>query len=59
MKEESRNTGIIMLKVIIDDIFAMSGGRVFQQTVGILMGTNCASLADFMQRLLKEIKKRS
>jgi hypothetical protein len=44
-----------MLKVIIDDIFAMFGGRVFQQTVGILMGTNCASLADFMQRLLKEI----
>jgi hypothetical protein len=37
-----------MLKVIIDDIFAMSGGRVFQQTVGILMGTNCASLADYM-----------
>ena len=48
-----------MLKVIIDDKFAMSGGRVFQQTVSIIMGTNCGSLlADFMQQILKEIKKK-
>jgi hypothetical protein len=26
----------------IDNIFAMFGGLFFQQTVGILMGTNCA-----------------
>jgi hypothetical protein len=31
-----------MLEFLIDKIFAMFGGRVFQQTVGIPMGTNCA-----------------
>jgi len=32
----------------IDNIFVMFSGRVFQQTVGISMGTNCALLlADF------------
>ena len=29
---------------VIDSIFAMFNGRVFQQTVGIHMGTNCTSL---------------
>jgi hypothetical protein len=33
-----------MLVFLIDIIFAMFGGRVFQQTVGIPMDTNCASL---------------
>ena len=33
-----------MLKFLIDNIFAMFGGRIFQQTVGIPMGTNCAPL---------------
>jgi hypothetical protein len=33
-----------MLEFLIDNIFAMFGGRVFQQTVGIPMDTNCASL---------------
>jgi hypothetical protein len=33
-----------MLEVLIDNVFAMLGGRVFQQTVGIPMGTNCAPL---------------
>jgi hypothetical protein len=33
-----------MLELLIDNIFAMLGGRGFQQTVGIHMGTNCASL---------------
>ena len=33
-----------MLEVLIDNIFVMFDGRVFQQTVGIPMGTNCAPL---------------
>jgi hypothetical protein len=46
----------------------MFGGRVFQQTVGISMCTNCASLladlflysyeADFIQRLVKKNEKK-
>jgi hypothetical protein len=50
---------IIVLKFLIDNIFVMFGGRVFQQTVGIPMGTNCDPLlanlflysyeADFIQ----------
>ena len=46
----------------------MFGGRVFQQTVGIPMGTNCAPLladfflysyeAHFIQRLLKKSEKK-
>ena len=53
-----------MLDFLIDNIFVMFFGRVFQQTVGIPMGTNCAPLlaelflysyeADFMQRFLKK-----
>ena len=57
-----------MLECLIDNIFAMFGGRVFQQTVGIPMGTNCAPLladlflysyeADFIQGLLKKNEKK-
>jgi hypothetical protein len=46
----------------------MFGGRGFQQTVGILIGTNCATLladlflysyeADFIQGLLKKIEMK-
>jgi hypothetical protein len=46
----------------------MFGGRVFQQTVGIPMGANCAPLladlflysyeADFIQGLLKKNEKK-
>jgi hypothetical protein len=53
-----------MLEFFIDNIFLIFGGRVFQQTVGIPMGTNCGSLladlffysytADFIQGLLKK-----
>jgi hypothetical protein len=53
-------TNIIkMLEFLIGNIFVMFGGRVFQQTVGIPMDTNCALLladlflysyeADFIQ----------
>lgn len=51
-----------MLNFLIDNIFVQFGGRVFQQTIGIPMGTNCAPLladlflhsyeADFLQSLL-------
>jgi hypothetical protein len=33
-----------MLEVLIDNIFVMFGEPVFQQTVGMLMGTKCARL---------------
>jgi len=38
---------IVMIKILeylIDHIFAMSRGRVFQQIVDMLIGTNCAPL---------------
>jgi hypothetical protein len=35
---------INMLEFLIDNIFAMFGERVFQQIIGIPMGTNCALL---------------
>jgi hypothetical protein len=56
-----------MLEFLIDNIFVMFGGRVYQQTVGIPMGTNCAPLladlflsyeADFIQGLLKKNEKK-
>jgi len=33
-----------MLDFLIDNIYVKFGSRVFQQTVGIPMGTNCAPL---------------
>ena len=54
---------IQMLDFLIDNIFVQFGGRMFQQTIGIPMGTNCAPQvnelflhayeADFFQELLK------
>ena len=56
-----------MLEFLIDNIFVMLGGCVFQQTVGIPMGTNCVPLladlflysyeADFIQGFLKKSEK--
>jgi hypothetical protein len=56
-----------MLGFLIDNIFVVVGGQVFQQSVGIPMGTNSAPLladlfffnsymyeADFIQKLLLE-----
>jgi hypothetical protein len=67
-KKFSETDIINMLEFLIDNIFAMFGGRVFQQTVGIHMGTNCAPLltdlflysyeADFIQGLLKKNEKK-
>ena len=52
---------IQMLDFLIDNIFVLFGGRVFQQTIDIPIGTNCAPLlvdlflhayeADFLQGL--------
>ena len=57
-----------MLDFLFDNIFVMFLGRVFQQTVGIPMGTSCAPHlaelflysyeADFMQRLLNKNGKK-
>ena len=57
-----------MLEFLVDSIFVVFGGKVFQHIVGILMGTNCAPLladiflysyeADFIQSLLSTRKKK-
>ena len=56
-----------MLEFLIDNIYVVVWGQVFQQSVGIPMGTNCAPLlsdlflysneAEFIQKLLHERKK--
>ena len=62
------DTGVIkMLEYLIDNIFVEFGGRIFQQTIGIPMGTNCAPLladlflysyeAEFVLSLLQAGKK--
>ena len=58
---------IKMLEFLVDNIFVVFAGKVFQQTVGIPMGTNCAPLladiflflyeGDFIQSLLSTGKK--
>ena len=68
-KKLSETDIISMLEILIDNILVVFGGRVFQQTVGILMGTNCAPLladlflysyeADFIQGLLKKKRKEA
>jgi hypothetical protein len=65
---KGHETDIInMLEFFIDNIFVFCGWRVFQQTVGIPLGTNCAPLpadlflysyeADFIQGLKKTEKR--
>ena len=39
---------IKMPEYLIDNIFVEFGGRIFQQTIGIPMGTNCAPLLVFI-----------
>jgi hypothetical protein len=53
-----------MLEFLIDNIFVSFGGILFQQVVGIQMGTNCAPLladlfvysyeSEFLQKLVKD-----
>ena len=67
-KKFSETDIIKMLDFLIDNIFVTFRGRVFQQTVGIPMGTNCAPLladlflycyeADFIQELLMKKDKK-
>ena len=57
-----------MLDYLIDNIFVEFGGQIFQQTIGIPMGTNLAPMladlflysceVEFVQSLLKAGKKR-
>ena len=59
---------INILEFLVDNIFVVFGGKVFQQIVGIPMGTNCAPLladiflysyeAEFIQSLLSTGKKK-
>ena len=59
---------IKMLEFLVDNIFVVFAGKVFQQIVGIPIGTNCAPLladiflysyeAEFIQSLLSAGKKR-
>ena len=63
----SEDAIIKMLEFLVDNIFVVFAGKVFQQTVGIPMGTNCAPLlaniflysyeADFIKSLLSTGKK--
>ena len=56
-----------MIEFLIDNIFVESGGVIFQQVIGIPMGTNCAPLladlflysyeAEFIQTLIKSGKR--
>jgi len=67
-KKFSETDIIKMLEFFIDNMFAMFDGRVFQQPLGIPLGTNCFPLladlvflfvgADFIQGLLKKIEKK-
>ena len=51
-----------MLEFLVDNVFVVFAGKVFQQTVGIPIGTNCVPLlanifqysceAEFIQSLL-------
>jgi hypothetical protein len=67
-KTFSENEIINMLEFFIENTFAMLSGRVFQQTVGIPMRTNCTPLlsdlfvysydVDLIQGLLKKNEKK-
>ena len=35
---------VIMIEFLVDNIFVEWGGVIFQQAIGITMGTNCAPL---------------
>ena len=57
-----------MIEFLVDNIYVRFGGQLFQQMVGIPMGTNCASLLadlllysyenEFLDKLIKEGKRK-
>ena len=57
-----------MIKFLVDNIYVRFGGQLFQQMVGIPMGTNCAPLLadlllysyenEFLDKLIKEGKRK-
>ena len=59
---------VSMLEFLLDNIFVVFDGQIFQQTIGIPMGTNCVPLLadlflysyeeEFIQGLLKSGKKK-
>ena len=67
-KKYTEKDVVAMLEFLIDNIFVEFGGQVFQQTIGIPMGTNCAPLladlflysyeARFIQGLLQNKQKQ-
>ena len=56
-----------MTEFLVDNIYVRFGGQLFQQMVGIPMGTNCAPLLadlflhsyenEFLDKLIKESKR--
>ena len=64
----SDNDFIKMLECLVDNIFVVFAGKVFQQIVGIPIGTNCAPLltdiflylyeAEFIQSLFSTRRKQ-
>ena len=63
----TENDIISMVNFLIDNIYVEFGGMIFQQTIGIPMGTNCAPLladlflytyeAEFIQKLIAQKQK--
>ena len=57
-----------MTKFLVDNIYVRFGGQLFQQMVGIPMGTNCAPLLadfflysyknEFLNKLIKKEERR-
>jgi hypothetical protein len=57
-----------VVKFEVDNIFVSFGGTLFQQVVGIPMGTNCAPLladlflysyeSEFLEKLVKDKKRK-
>ena len=68
LNNQFNSTQLNVLEFLVDNIFVVFGGKVFQQIVGIPIGTNCAPLladiflysyeAEFIQSLLSTGKKK-